>query len=328
MIEEDTLPRPNGSEGGRRRLRLLAMLLTLGVLAWVISSNRDALRSLAAVPVTTLLVLAILQVGVLVATSWRHLVALRASGPGTIGAWRWYRIFVLGRFFNLVAPQVGNVYRAVVLKRDVGVSYTSFAAALFLFLWASTVLNLFAGAAILAVSETGLDLAGVPASLFLLVAGFALIALVPAALAVTSRLGGSRMKWFRSRLAAALDIAHNAVRSPSFSLHFTLTWLVGLAISAVVYLVSFEAVGIGISLASAVAMYALVQISTIVVITPGNLGIQELGLAAIAALFGHDFAGAALAAVLFRTVGLTVLALQAVPFGAMHTIRRVPSGTP
>jgi glycosyltransferase involved in cell wall biosynthesis/uncharacterized membrane protein YbhN (UPF0104 family) len=320
-------PEGRRSTSRRRWLGAVVVVLAVALLAWIIAGNIDPLRSLAASSPAALAAVLGLQVAVLATTSWRHLVALRASGAETIGPWSWYRVFVVGRFLNLVVPQTGNVYRALVLKRDYDVSYTSFAAALFLFLWASMILNLVAGAVLLGLSDPGIAFGPVPGWIALALAAAFLVALLPGAVRLARQPREGRFLWLRSRISATLEIVSAAADTPRFVALFALSWLSGAAAATLLYVVTFDVVGISISVGLAIAIYALVQVTTVVVVTPGNLGVQEIGLVAIAVLFGVDAASAAVAAVTIRAAGMIVLSAQALPFGALR-IARSPGSTP
>ncbi len=311
----------------QRRLGLVLLALSIAGLVWVISQNRSAVETLGNVTLSTLGLMVVLHLVSMAAMSWRHLVALRASQSAQVGAWAWYRILILGRFFNLVAPQLGMVYRAVALNRDHGVAYTSFAAAVALFLWISTVLNLVLGALVVGLTDPGLEFGPVPLWIVLAATAAAAVVLVPAVMHMT-RLNPERTGMIRSRLRTVLSISRDAVRRPMFVLEFVISWLVGLAASAWLYAVAFDSVGLHISLGLAIALYGIIQILTIVAITPGNLGVQELGLVGVASVFGLDASGAAVAAVLFRSVGIVVLIVQAILFGAFRIAGVLRGKTP
>jgi len=71
-----------------------------------------------------------------------------------------------------------------------------------------------------------------------------------------------------------------------------------------------------------------VQATSFAVITPGNLGIQELGFTGLASLFGIPLAQGAAAAAIIRASGWIALAIPALVFGGrdMFSYLHTPTG--
>ncbi len=84
----------------------------------------------------------------------------------------------------------------------------------------------------------------------------------------------------------------------------------------VLYVVSARAVGVELALVPLFAAYAFRQFLTVVAITPGGLGITEVGTAGILVAFGAEPASAAAAALLFAVF----THLLEVPLGALATL--------
>lgn len=71
-----------------------------------------------------------------------------------------------------------------------------------------------------------------------------------------------------------------------------------------------------------IAVIALVNLGNIASITPGNLGIQELGLAALAVLFEYPPASGVLASVVVRLSNIVALAAILVTFEIVGLVTR------
>ncbi|MGB5951784.1 MAG: lysylphosphatidylglycerol synthase transmembrane domain-containing protein [Ornithinimicrobium sp.] len=84
----------------------------------------------------------------------------------------------------------------------------------------------------------------------------------------------------------------------------------------VLYVVSARTVGVELALIPLFAAYAFRQFLTVVAITPGGLGITEVGTAGILVAFGGDPASAAAAALLYAVF----THLLEVPLGALATL--------
>ena len=98
-------------------------------------------------------------------------------------------------------------------------------------------------------------------------------------------------------------------------------WVLALLVVVVLYRTIFAAIGWNLGIGEAIAIYALLQASTFVVLTPGNLGIQELGLAALATIFGIPAAIGVIAAALIRVTGWIALAVPAGVFGSADIVQ-------
>jgi uncharacterized membrane protein YbhN (UPF0104 family) len=99
-----------------------------------------------------------------------------------------------------------------------------------------------------------------------------------------------------------------------------------LAVARYAWLFSFlnETVSVGIL----VALYALVQATSFIVLTPGNIGVQELGFIGVAVLLGITAGAAAAGAVILRVSAVIATLSLALAMGgtefiqAMQEVRR------
>ena len=259
----------------------------------------------------------------LVLQSGRFHVVLVRLADRTVGFWPWLRLFTVGRFLNLFVPQAGNVYRAVELRRRFDVGYTRFVAAFVNAPWIAMVLNFALGAALLGLLQSGARVAGVPLWLVLSVAALGTAA-APFALVVVLPLVPQRFRWVgwvHGRVSEMLRITLESVRDVRYLLR-VLAWTAASFAQAVVMLwVCFVALGIPAGLAEAIAFYVLLQLATYVALTPGNLGLQELAFAGLAAGFGGGAVEGVLVSGLIRVTGVVALVALALPFGGVEALR-------
>jgi uncharacterized membrane protein YbhN (UPF0104 family) len=250
-----------------------------------------------------------------------HMSAARLS----FGAW--FRLTSVGQMLNLFVPQLGSVYRGVILKRDHGVSYLTWATGLISFVWLDMVGGVLIAIVAIGVLDPRLRFGGMPAEL-LLIAGLLVIFFGPIAgafvferLPSTSGFVGRTQR----RLTTLLSTASAAARSPGLMLRFfSLNLVVTIGQTATLWL-AFRSVGATIPISGLLLFQILVKLSSQVVITPGNLGITELAFGALAHGSARTVEQGLAVSLLLRAVGsamVVLLGLLAGGAGALFGGRR------
>lgn len=300
------------------RLRLLARwllaLVLLGLAIRLVVSDPELGRRLLSTPAWV-----ILGVGTLVAfnqllMSLRLSLSVQSAGGPEISEVVWFRLTSVGQFLNLFGP-IGNVYRAVVLKRDHGLSYTSYASALFAFVWLDTLMAFLIALVVVALLEPGLDVFGWPALLVLgvVIVGAGLAPVV--ALRVVRRLGNRVPPRFSERLVKLFSTAGGALRHPRFLMRFLLINLVTTVVHASALWLGFYAVGGHVGPSGLVLFQVFVRASNLIQVTPGNVGINELAYGLLAQASHGSVEQGVSVALLNRTIGTATTILLGVLFG-------------
>lgn len=310
MNDEPRIPRPPIWLGvGLTAVSLVAIV-------WLISRDTESLAPLGDVAATEVVAIFVLQLAYLVVESYRMQIVIEASAGAHLEPIAWFRIFVVGRLLNLIVPQSGNVYRALRLKHDHGVPYISFGGALGAFLWLSVTLNLLMATILIALNSPELSTGPVPTWVALLAAALvAAFGPLAAWFIFRNRGGRGRLGFVVATLAAVLDASVAAVRDRALLAKFALVWLITIIVIVFLYGTVLSIVGADLGAGELIALYALVQVTSFVVITPGNLGIQEVGFAALATLLGATAAQGAAGAAIIRVTGAIALAVPALLTG-------------
>jgi len=301
-------------------LLVLALLLATGAL---VLRGGDDLALLRTLDLAATLALIAMQGLYLAIQSGRFHVVLVQLAERPVGFWPWLRLFVIGRFLNLFVPQAGNVYRGLELKRRFAISYTRFFAAFVNAPWLAMVLNFALGALAVAALHGDARVAAVPLWLALAAASLAAAAgpfLVAALLPLVPR-RFAWAGWLHGRLREMLDVTLSSLREPGYLLR-VLAWTLAAFVQAVAMLwLTFAALGASAGLGEAVAFYVLLQLTTYVAITPGNLGVQELAFAGLASGMGASAVDGVLVSGLTRVTGVVALVLLALPLGGLEALR-------
>jgi uncharacterized membrane protein YbhN (UPF0104 family) len=234
---------------------------------------------------------------------------------------------VLGRFLNLFVPQAGNVYRAIELRRRFDVPVQSFLVAFVNAPWLAMILNFLFGAASVGLLAPGASLAGWP--LWLLLAGATVATtLAPIVALLTLPLLPERVRWaawLRGRLGEMVRVTLESVQEPRYLARVAWWTLLAFVQASFMLWVGFVALGLPSGVAEAIAFYVLVQLATYVQLVPGNLGLQELAFAALAAGFGASVADGVLVSSIVRVTGVIALVAAALPMGGLEAVRAARS---
>lgn len=304
--------------GVSRRLSVMLTVVTLGIVVWLVARDRPSLEPLLEIHPWQLAAIMILQFMYLVPESFRQEIVIESSSGVALRSVPWFRTFVVGRFLNSIVPQGGNVYRAVRLKADSGVPIADFGGGMATFVIMSVVASLLVAAPLLAWESPSLRILGLPASLVVGVAGLVIAAVPYAAwhLMLQRVTVDEDSSSFARTVHRVVQATATALRDIRLMRSFGAVWIVTIAVVVLLYRYVFDAAGWEIEVGVAIAIYALIQASSFIVVTPGNIGIQEVGMAALAAIFGIPAATGAVAAALIRATGWIAVAIPALVFGS------------
>lgn len=306
-----------------RWMSIVLVISALGLIIWLIARDRPSLDALGDIGPIDLFVIMVLQVLYLIPESYRQKIVIESSSLTSVRSFQWFRIFVVGRFLNTLVPQSGNVYRALRLRNDLGIALTEFGGGMAAFIIMSVVASLLVAAPLLALQSPSPTIGNVPVWAALLTAGVVLAA-VPFLIWLTVR----NHPPADEERSTIVDTAQQVIKATMTALSdlrlmvaFVAVWVITLIVVVALYRVVFSAIGWNLGVGEAVAIYALLQASSFVVLTPGNLGIQELGFAALAAVFGIPAAIGVIAAGLIRATGWIAVAVPAAMFGSDDIVR-------
>lgn len=306
----------------RRFYRYLRWVVACAALAFVVqqlTTNPEPLQRILRTGPGVLVGLCALVVLNQALMSLRFALAMKQTGVGGVSLVTWFRLTSIGQMLNLFVPQLGNVYRAVTLKRDYGISFLGYATGLISFVWLDMVMGLAIAILVIAGLEPSLRFAGVSA-LALLLAASAVVFFGPIAAAFALGRLPSRSGWLgkmQARLTTLLATASAAARSPSLILRFFLLNTVVTAGQTATLWLAFHSVGGVIPLSGLVLFQILVKLSSQIVVTPGNLGITELAFGGLAHGSASTLEQGLAVSLLLRAVGSAmVVALGVVSGGA------------
>ena len=233
----------------------------------------------------------------------------------------WLKLTVLGRFLNHFVPQLGNIYRSLLLKENFQINHTVYASSFISFIWLDICANLLIAIAVFHYFKFDLVIFDISLlSLFyVLLCG---LAITPLSIYFLSRfeVRNGRFKWLKGRFDEAIDTIINSVKSPAFLLaFFCLTVLSSGMMIAIFYLI-FGGIGVEVKTLELVIFNLIHRLASNVVITPGNLGIRELAFGALSASFSMGLASGVIVSGVLRVLSFAILVALGFVLGGRHLL--------
>ena len=308
----------------RRVLSWILLLLSVGFIIHFFGTHRENLETLLEIEVLPLIVLLTLNFFYLIVHGYCFQLVLEKCYGRKIGFHAWFNIYVLGRFLNLIIPQLGNVYRSVRLKQEHQVTFTRYVSGYFSFAWMGTWVNLAIALAVIAVMSPDLQIGPVSAiyPVLGLVVLFGAGPIVLDAWLSSWRVENRALSWVHEKIAEMLRVSVQNLRDRRYLTKFFMLGLVLLGQVCVAFYFCFAALGVTVDPAAVVLFYVLLQLATFVNLTPGNLGVQEIAFGVLAEQMGIGMGEGMLVSVLLRVTGLIALFAVAIPMGGLGVMRQ------
>jgi hypothetical protein len=174
----------------------------------------------------------------------------------------------------------------VELQRHHGISVQRLLVAFVNAPWLAMILNFLFGSLAVVLLAPATALSGWPLWLLLLSAALATtvgpllgLAVLPLLMRVPVVSKVRFLSWAQSRFAAKVAITWASLREPAYLLRVSAWTLASFVQASYLLMVGFRALGLEVGVGAAVTFYVLLQLTTYVPLTPGNLGVQDVGAA-------------------------------------------------
>lgn len=304
-------------------LKIVIVTACIVYIAGFFYFNRNSLSIVIRMNFTTLSILVLLSFSYMLLHSWRSQLILQKCSSRKIAFGRWFRILALGSFLNLVFSQLGNVYRGVILKKEHDISYTSYITTFASFAWMDTSMNLFLTIVIIWLIKPDLKIGSFSAS-FLLVIICAVIIILPVMASFFLRLirfKNRYLNWTKSKLSQVLTTTLDNIKDASFLLKIILLGITIFILTVSFYHVLFAGFDMRLTLPILAVFCTLLSLSTFFVITPGNIGIQEVAFGLISQELGIGMAQGILVSVVGRIINTALTILLGLLLGGNDILR-------
>lgn len=305
---------------------LVRLAIAAGCLGYIVhffASNTDQLRLVANLVAWKVAALAAIQFFSLIVHAYQMYIVLGWCSNVPVGFWQWFKTAILATFLNTAAPQAGNVYRAVALKTACGLSYTRYLATYFSFAWLDTSLGLLMSLVVIAATRPGLEMAGLRAT-WLVGAALGACVVLPIGLEALWRrfaFSSGPLAWLGRKVAEMLRVSVSGIADPLYLARVALAGTASFLCGVGIFYVAFECLGAAMDLAAVALFYVILRLGSLIVITPGNLGVQELAYGVISSALGRGLAEGLWVSVVVRVVGTTLVTGLAAPLGGFQLLQ-------
>ena len=250
------------------------------------------------------------------------LLIIRSLHGSSVSVWEWMKIMFVSRMANNIAPQSGTVYRAVVLKRETGLSYTRYVHVFALFGWLTTLLNLLLATILMVAIMPELSLGGLP-GVAVTGGAFAVLLIGPV---VTEKVLAAfePREGTAARLHGALHGMFQAMVEHGRDARL-LALVMGFAVARFVLWVAlfrllFVGMEVRVGYAELALFLAIYQLSALLMITPGNLGVREVIYGMVGGAVGITAAQGVMLSALLRALQYVVIFPLGLAFGGWRLV--------
>lgn len=256
--------------------------------------------------------------------SFRFKVVLEKCGGRRLPFFPWFRIYILGRFLNLIFPQSGNIYRSVCLKKEYDIAYTHYISGFASFAWMDMILNFLLAAGCILAFQSDWQIHGWRIWLFFLVLSIVATFLPFLLLTLLNSFEFQRrgIDWLRGKLTEVLSISLTNLRDGVYISKVVFLGLVVFFRTVLIYYLIFRSLEINPGLTVLIMFYVLFKCSTFIVITPGNIGVQELAYGVLGEQLGIGMAEGILASLVTRVVSTVVIMVLGLMCGGADIIQK------
>ncbi len=307
----------------RKILRWAMLFACTAYIIRFFTRNIDDLKLMGKLHPGTILAIAALAVLGHVIFCFRFQMVLKKCSGTSVPFFHWFKIVILGRFLTLLAPQAGNIYRSIVLKKHYRIPHTRYASSFFSFVWMDACVNLILAVLIVLIVQPKLSIGRIDA-VYLLTGLFVLILVAPILTEVILRLvkfRNERLSWLHGRLSEMFSVSVANLRDGVFMLKFLLTGMVAFVDAIAIFFLCFRAMDMSINLPALALFYVVLRLSTFIIITPGNLGVREIAYGIISEQMKFGMAQGILISIIIRIIGTAVIIILGTIFGGIGLLR-------
>ena len=292
-------------------------------IVWFFVTNRQKLQEIVfTLPLLNLVgLLGLTLLGYLI-YSYRFQIILKKCSGCSVPFYQLLKIVVLGRFLSLFAPQAGNIYRSIRLKKNYRISYTRYASSFFSFTWMDTCLNLAIAFIVTLIVQPDLRISGLKVMHVLLLLMLIIMA-VPILLEIffrLTRLRNRTLAWMHGRLSEMLTVSVGSLRDCRYISKIILTGGISFIHALMTFYLFFITLQVQINLPALALYYIVLRLSNNIIITPGNIGVREIAYGILSEQIHIGMAQGILISLFMRVIGTLILITLGLFFGGSELL--------
>jgi len=305
-------------------LRWIIAVICLAYIVNFFCKNTEELKKLSLFQPIILVYIILLQLIYHTLNGMKFKIVLEKCSNKKVKFLPWMKIFILGRFLNTVIPQSGNIYRGITLKKQFDVSYTRYISGYSSFAWMEIFVNLFIAALAIFLINPGFRIGSLSAwktLIFLSLISLAFPILIELIFnKITFK--NQNLNWLHSKLAEVITVSVSNLKDPVYMLKIVLFTIIIFARTCLAFYLYFKVFNLDVSLPALLVFCSLFKISAFIIITPSNIGIQELAYGFLCEKMEIGAAQGILVSALIRVVSVSVIIILGIALGGKDLIRR------
>ena len=191
-----------------KTIQYAILIASIGYIIFFFIGNKNIFQTTFQIDLKILVSILILQLIFLFLQSWRFQIMIQKCSLVRPPLWSWFKIFILGRFLNLIFTQIGNLYRSVQLKSKYGISHTRYVSVFTSMAWIDTCMNLMIAFLVILLTNVSFQIGQLIAWKAILII-FTIIFFGPVILEILLkkiRIVNHRFLWLQGKLSEVLNI--------------------------------------------------------------------------------------------------------------------------
>lgn len=307
----------------KKFFRISIILICLAYLIKFFHGENENFRAILDIRASSIFLILLLGTIYLFIHCYRFKIILEKCSGILLPFWGWFTVFVQARFLTMVIPQFGNIYKGVALKSRFKISYTDYISAFTSFAWMDTCLNLTIATVIILLFAKNLLIGKYNAGMLLSIVTFSAISLPFVGRIILRNININHVKivWLKSKLDEVLNNSLYNLRDMKYMSLIIFLGLVALVKTILIYHILFSSFGAEPDIYTLVVFYSLFKLSAFVVITPSNIGVQEIAFGFLSEQMGIGMAQGILVSVVGRILATILTIAFGITFGGIGLLQ-------
>ncbi len=307
-----------------RLIKLVIFLLCTGYIIHYFYTNRHSLQITFRIDPSIIAGIIFISFLGLLTMAYRFKLIIHKCSGINPPFWQWFSILTLARFYNFIFAQSGNIYRGIEFKKKFGIAYTDYISAGISFTWMDLSIDLILSMIIISLVRPDLRLFGCKANIVVALIA-ACIILLPIAANFVLKAVLVKMPplvWIKSKLSQVISAALNNIKDIKYLAKIIIWGLLVTVQTIFVYHLVFKSFSFKLNLPALMLFYSLLKISSVFIITPGNIGIQEIAFGVLSSEIGTGMAEGILISAFIRVIGTSTIIAIVIVAAVLDIIKK------
>ena len=242
-----------------------------------------------------------------------------------INSWMCFKIFITGKFMNMIIPQGGNIYRAAQFKKVCKLPITGYVYTITAYTWFNFIVTFLITLIILYIGNYSVRISYFDIKIWLLIfisSGILMPIILMKTLNFINFSKYPRLDKYHKKIINIYSEFINIIKKPVLIIKFSFITILSFVIVSIFFILSYKCINVDLSIFGAATFASFLKISSSIIITPGNMGAQEFVYGFLSTYFGITMATGLIAAGIIRVITSLVVFSFGIFFGVKDNIFR------